>query len=636
MKKWLILSLLAMISLANFAQYDPARVNKKAVKIYEEAVGLLMDEKLTEALPLLQKAVELDKNYADAWLSLAGVYGELKKYQLAVDNYYKARDIDSVYFREYQLPCSINLAGLGRFADALTAINAFLANPRLNERSRKSGMFRKKTYEFAVYYPLKHPNNNYVFAPRNLGDSINTVELEYFPSLTLDAGTLVFTRRLGGRNEDFFQSNASGKGWSTALPLKGNINTPLNEGAQHISQDGQWLIFTGCDFPNGAGSCDLFISYPTRQGWTAPLNLGRNINTEFWESQPCLSPDKRELYFTSRRPDSYGGSDIYVSRLQANGSWGPAQNMGPGINSIGDESSPFIHADNQTLYFMSNGHQGYGGDDLFLVRRMADGSWTAPENLGYPINTIENENNLVITADGKTAYYASDRSDTRGGLDIYTFELRTDLRPIQTLWVRGKVYDAKTKNGLPSAVELTDLNSRIIISKVQTDESGNYLITLPVGKDYAFNVNRKGYLLFSDNFLLSKSHPDSTYKKDIPLQPIEVNASVILKNVFFDTKKFDLKPESLVELDQVVQLLKDNPGVKIRINGHTDNVGKAKDNLLLSDTRAKVVMRYIWSKGIDPARLTFKGFGATLPIGDNKTEAGRAMNRRTEMLVTGK
>jgi outer membrane protein OmpA-like peptidoglycan-associated protein len=218
-------------------------------------------------------------------------------------------------------------------------------------------------------------------------------------------------------------------------------------------------------------------------------------------------------------------------------------------------------------------------------------------------------------------------------LDIYTFELRNDIRPARTLWVKGKVFDKKTGKGLPSSVELTDLSSKNVLSKVQTDETGNYLITLPVGKDYAFNVNRKGYLIFSENYSLSQKTSDSTYHVDIPLQPLEANATVVLKNIFYDLNKYDLKPESQVELDKLVQLMKDNPMLAVQINGHTDNIGKSADNLVLSQNRAKAVVSYLTTKGIDPKRLSFNGWGDGQPVADNKTETGRAQNRRTELKV---
>lgn len=628
----------ALLFSANFVfgQYNPDKVNKKAVESYNKALEKAQDGKYNEAIESLKEAIQRDAGYVDAYLSLAGVYGQLKNYEQSIIYYEKGFVLDTNYTSSYRLPYSINLAGMGKFNEALTAVNSMLARTDVHENSRKAGEYRKKTYEFAVDYARKHADDHYVFSPVNLGDGINSMESEYFPCLPVDGGEMIFTRRLNNFNEDFFGSIKSANGWGKALHLTGSINTPQNEGAQNISQDGKWLVFTACNRENGYGSCDLYISYLTDKGWSSALNLGDRINTDQWESQPCLSPDKRSLYFASRRPGGYGGSDLYVSQLQANGKWSEPENMGPQVNTSGDESSPFIHADNQSFYFTSSGLPGYGEEDIFIMRRNAEGKWDKPENLGYPINTISHEGTLFIAADGKTAYYASDRSDSRGGLDIYSFELRPDIRPNKTLWIQGTVFDQKTKAGIPSAVELIDLASHQTLSRVQTDETGHYLITLPVGKDYAFNVNRRGYLFYSDNYSLKDKSPDSTYEKNIPLQPIEVNAAVVLRNIFFDFNKFDLRPESQVELDRLVQLLKDNPGVKIQLEGHTDNVGTAADNLKLSANRAKSVVNYLVSKGIAASRLTSKGFGATRPIADNKTEEGRGRNRRTELKVIGK
>jgi outer membrane protein OmpA-like peptidoglycan-associated protein len=630
----IICSFLLLLSFAAAkAQYDPEKVNKKAVQFYNLSQQQGGDDKFLEGIESLKKAVAIDSRYEDAYLSMAGMYSELKNYQAAVDNYKIAKSIDSAYFIDYNLSYSINLAGLGKFEEALAAVNVFKSIPNLNESSLRSATYRSKTYQFAIDYANKKNLSGYKFEPQNMGDSINTVVSEYFPTISLDGQHLVFTRRVNGINEDFYQSDRRGNGWTKARPLAGNINSDNNEGALNISQDGQWLIFTGCNFQNGFGSCDLFISYLTTDGWSAPENLGPNFNSEFWESAPSLSPDKRDLYFTSNRPGGYGGNDIYVCHRLENGHWSPPQNLGPTINTAGDESAPFIHADNNSLYFTSNGLPGYGGDDLFVVRKTATGEWGIPENLGYPINTIENEGSLVVAADGKTAYYASDRADSRGQLDLYAFELRSDLRPAKTIWVKGRVFDKKTGKGLPSSVELGDLSNKRIVSKLQTDETGNYLTTLPVGRDYAFNVNRKGYLFFSENFMLTNPSSDSVYQMDIPLQPIEANASVVLKNIFFEVNQFDLKPASQIELDDVVKLLKENPLVFIQISGYTDNVGKPADNLLLSENRAKSVVNYLRSKGIDPKRLSYKGFGETEPVSPNTTEAGRAQNRRTALKV---
>lgn len=618
------------------AQVDITKIDKKAVTLYEQALVLIDAGKYRDALVVLQQAINRDDQYIDAYLSMAGIYGQLKDYKQSAATYEKAMALDPAYTADYALPYAINLAGGGDFEKAMQVVNTLLKKPNLHPTTKKAAEYRQKTFQFAVDYAKTKGNQAYVFSPQNLGDAINSPESEYFPSMPIDGKLLVFTRRLNNFNEDFFAAEKNGSSWDKSIRLPGQINTPQNEGAQNISQDGNWLVFTGCNRPDGQGSCDIYISYKTPEGWSPAFNLGGRVNSDQWESQPCLSPDKRDLYFASRRHGGLGGSDIYVSHLLPSGKWGEPENLGPGINTPGDESTPFIHADNQTLFFASNGLPGYGGEDLFVVRKGSDGTWGKPENLGYPINTIDHEGSLFIAADGKAAYYASDRSDSKGGLDIYSFELREDVRPAKTLWVKGKVYDNKTSNGLPSSVELIDLASKQTISKVQTDETGNYLITLPVGKDYAFNVARKGYLFFSDNYSLKNKSADSTYQKDIPLQPIEVEAGIVLRNLFFETAKYDIQPESEVELDKVAEFLQENPTVKIQLEGHTDNVGVAADNQKLSSARAYSVVNYLVRKGIKGTRLVAKGFGATKPVADNKTEEGRAQNRRTELRILEK
>lgn len=633
MKPFVLLSVFYVALQAQAQQYNPEKIAPKIARIYSQGLAQAQDGNIPAGIALMHEAIAKDNRFMDAWLSLAGMHGELGRYDSAVYYYEKARPIDSIYFRDYSLPYSIDLAGIGEFEKALQAVASFTAIPNLSESSLKSAAYRARCYQFAIDYKKSHPDSGYVFNPVNLGDSINSPVSEYFPAFTIDSKRLIFTRRVRGINEDFFETVRNNQQWSLAQPLAGNINTNANEGAQNISQDGQWLIFTGCNFPEGYGSCDLYISYLTPDGWSAPENMGNRINTDQWETAPSLSPDKQDLYFTSKRFGGYGGSDIYVSHRRPNGQWSEPENLGPEINTIGDESCPFIHADNQTLYFTSSGLPGYGGDDLFVTHKLADGKWSTPLNLGYPINTIDNEGSMVVTADGTTAYYASNRSDSRGGLDLYSFELRKDIRPIKTLWVEGRVYDKKTGKGLPSAVLLTDLATKEVISKVQTDETGHYLTTLPTGHDYAFNVNRRGYLFSSDHFLLKEKTADSVYHTDIALQPVEANASIVLNNIFFDVNKFELKTESQVDLDQVISFLKENPAVIIQISGHTDNSGKAADNLTLSANRAKSVVNYLLAHGIAPARLKYQGYGDKVPVAPNTTEQGKAQNRRTELKI---
>jgi len=635
MKKYLYILFFTVCQLLiadrSFSQVsDPAKTNPKAAKLYNQGIEAAADNKYDNAIAYFLQAIYLDTNYVDAYLSLAGVYGQTKKNDLAVDYYEKAIKKDSAA-KLFKLPLANNLAGMGNFHRALEVVNEYLSNPKLGEASRKAGEYRKRTFEFAIAQEKKNGSRHLEL--KNLGDKINTPVSEYFPSLSIDGKELFFTRKVRGYDEDFFSAKKGNTDWNNSAPLGGNVNTDENEGAQMISQDGEWLVFAASNRRDGWGGFDIYISYLTPKGWSEAINLGGKINTEQWESQPCLSPDKRDLYFASKRRGGYGGSDVYVSHLQMDGTWSTPENLGPAINTSADEQCPFIHADNQTLFFTSNGLLGYGGTDLFYSRKGPKNDWSIPENLGYPINTVHDEGTLFIAANAKTAYYASDRTDSKGGMDIYSFELPENIRPNRTLWVKGKVFDKRTTKGLPSSVELIDLSTKQLISQVQTDERGNYLITLPVGKDYAFNVNRKGYLFYSDNFFLSDRSIDSIYEKDIALQPIEANASIILKNVFYDVNKFDLKPESEAELDLLVKLLNENPALKIQIGGHTDNVGKPADNLTLSNNRAKAVVTFLVAKGIAATRLSSKGFGETQPIDDNKTEEGRAKNRRTEMKV---
>lgn len=614
--------------------YDPEKINKKAGTLYGQAIEEAQNRDFIASIKHLNEALALEPKFVDVFLTRSNVYAELKDYAASVADFETAMRMDSVYSKTYLLPYSISLAGTGKFQQALNAANEFLANPSLNQQSIKAGNYRKSVYTFAVEYEKKHPSTGYVFAPVNMGNNINTKDLEYFPSLTIDGTKMIFNRRIAG-DEDFYESNLIDGKWGKAAPLGGKVNTNLNEGAQNISQDGQLLIFTGCNYPEGEGSCDLYFSVRTNNGWSEPQNLGPVLNTDFWESSPSLSPDKRDLYFSSSRAGGFGGRDIWVTHRLPTGKWSRPENLGEAVNTSGDEGCPFMHADNETLYFNSNGHPGYGMTDLFFSKKVNDSSWVVAQNLGYPINTIDDQGSLIVSADGKTAYYASDGADSKGGLDIYSFQLREDIRPLKTLWVNGKVFDKKTNAGLPSAIELTDIKNGNLISKIQTDEDGNYLVTLPVGKDYAFNVNRKGYLFYSDNFSLQKNNTDSAFVVNIPLQPIEKGATIILKNIFFETGKFDLKNESKSELDKLVILLQENPNLKIQIDGHTDNVGQEKDNLLLSANRAKAVIGYLISKSINIQRLTYKGFGSAKPVADNTTEQGKALNRRTELSITG-
>lgn len=633
MRFWSFIIIIILFNQSAFAQYDPNKVNKKAANLYEQAMVKLEKEGIQSSISTLQQAIKQDANFMDAYLSIAGLYLELKEYKNALDYYQTAQKIDPVYFHEYRVPHSISLAGLGRFEEALASIDS-LQNfgPKTSSLQRQAQQ-KRKNYEFAVTQ-LQFQDFFTHHELKALSDKVNSAFPEYYPSITIDGSELVFTRLVNNYQEDFYVSKKLNGEWQEAIPLPGKINTPNNEGASNISQDGEWLIFTGCNFRNGYGSCDLYISFRENGEWTSPYNLGQDINTEFWESAPSLSPDKKHLYFTSNRPGGYGGSDIYVSTFDGK-KFGKPVNLGPTVNTSGDEGSPFIHADNQTLFFTSNGHIGYGGDDIFYVRKEGGDikKWSNAKNLGYPINTIENEGSLFIEADGKTAYYASTRAEGRGSLDLYSFTLPEHIQPKKTYWVKGQVYDSVTKKGVSATVQLYELSTKQLVNEYTTDGTGQYLMTLPAGKEYAFSVKQKGYLFYSDNYSLTDTITTVEHIKNIPLQPIQVNATIHLKNIFFETNQFELLPTSFVELENLYQLLSENNNLKVEISGHTDNVGSQTSNQILSEKRAQSVVNYLLSKGISKERLIYKGYGETAPIASNETAEGRALNRRTSVKI---
>ena len=609
---------------AQVITYDNAK--KKAQKSFDDAQMAIREYRMLDAVDLLKDAVRQEPGFTDAYGQMVITYVELKKYKEAITNFETLKSLDSPSIRPALLAYSKAVAGEGRFADALSAVTLYSQTGKI--RSEKAEALIK-TYTFAAKAAAKPVP----FKPRNLGDSVNSKDPEYFPSLTIDGRTLVFTRRVNSKNEDFYVSEKDDSlGWMPAYSIGAPVNSANNEGAQNVSLDGNMLVFTGCDFPGGRGSCDIYFTIRTEEGlWVDPMNLGSPINTRAWESQPSLSADKQTLYFARETQDA--GSDIFMSKMQPNGKWGYPERLDSNINTRGREATPFIHPDNQTLYFSSNGHPGFGDMDIFISRRQPDGSWGPAVNLGYPINTADEDASLVVAADGKTAYFASDRSDSRGQLDLYSFELYPEVRPLKTLYVSGFVYDAKTQKRLIANIETYDLATGQVAATIRTDKVGNFMAPLPTGKDYAFSVNRKGYLFYSDNFSLKNVSPDSSFYREIPLQPLDTSAVLVLHNIFFETRQFTLKTGSELELNRLVALLRENPTVTIEISGHTDNIGNTKDNVLLSERRAQAVVKYLVDKGIPAERLQAKGYGETKPVADNMSAAGRAENRRTELKI---
>lgn len=649
MKKFILPFVFSLFIIACKAQLAPGEyttTNKKAISAFEKALEYYNNRNDEKALEELKKAIEKDPMFIEPHLLTAQIYTDGGKLQEAITEYIKALEINPKFDKKtYYLLANIEMT-LGKYADAKKDYEDFLKNKNLHPDSKETAERQLANCNFAIE-AMKNP---VPFEPKSMGEAINSSLDEYFPAITADDQTFLYTRNNRTEQiplqEDFLVSKKVNGAWTPSVMLGNGINTQGNEGAPSISADGQILFFIACaemdgtygETRKGFGSCDIFYSQKVGNNWARPYNMGPVVNSKNWETQPCFSADGQTLYFVSNRPGGVGASDIWFTTLQADGSWGSPVNLGKKVNTPGKEESVYIHPDGKTLYFSSNGHVGMGKLDIYVVRKDAAGEWGTPVNLGYPINTYGDENSLLVNGGGNIAYFASNRAGGMGGLDLYQFELPKEARPETITYVKGKVYDAKTKQPLGAHFELIELETakQVIVSDANSG-NGEFLVTLPIERNYALNVSQSGYLFYSENFslkgLVDKSKP---FLMDVPMVSIDTGSVVELKNVFFETAKFDLKPESKVELDKLVSFLTFNKTLRIQLSGHTDNVGDKKSNQLLSQNRAKAVYDYLAAHGIDAKRLTFVGYGDTRPKVPNDSDANRAINRRTEFKVVGK
>ena len=655
----LILSFL-FVTFFVHAQEQYSTNSKKAAKLFEQGLKQYRLSDYDPALKNINEAIEKDDEFVEAYIIKGQIYEELEKYNPAIDAYKKAVDVDPEFFPNVIYSIGLLHFKMGEYKKAKTQFEKFLnydkGDPILQEKTN----MRIEACQFAI----KQKKNPVEFQPKNLGDSVNSRYNEYWPSISADGRTLVITRliprkdlhevearlqnmpeekrklieaRISKEQEDFFVSYRADSAWSQAQNMGDPLNTKFNEGAQTLSADGETMYFSACNKDDSKGGCDIYMAEKKNGSWSEPQNIGSPVNTDRWESQPSISPDGQTLYFVSNRKGTKGHKDLWKSVKDANGVWQEPENLGDSINTPFEEMAPFIHMDNQTLYFASQGWPGMGNQDLFMSERKGDTAWSTPKNLGYPINTHKNEFGMIVSSSGLKAYYASDRQKNRQK-DIYVFDLPQEVRPVASSYMKGNVFDSETKAPLKAKFELISLKTgRTIMNSYSNPETGSFLVCIPSNNNYVLNVSRKGYLFYSDNFKLEGIHKASEpYLKDIPLHPIKAGEKMILRNVFYETDSYKLKSESKVELNKVYNLLTDNPDLKIEISGHTDSVGTDSYNKELSNNRARSVYNYLVEKGIRAGRLEFKGYGEKQPIAPNETEEGRAKNRRTEIKVLKK
>lgn len=640
MVRFAFLLFAALTSVAAVAQTTPAlsTKSKKAIELYTVADNFRVRGEYAKAIDLLNQAIARDGKFTEAYLRLGLTYFSMKQYANAIRQYEKGLALTDDINKQKAFWFAMGEPYLlsGEYRKAMDVLGSFIGHERTNKQRIDRANMLYKSAEFALSnHALR---NDYSSQP--LSDSVNEFELQYFPVLTADQSQLIFTRRISNDPNDdenlvVSRKNASGR-WMRASSISKNINTRLNEGTCSISADGRKLILTTCTGRDGIGSCDLYESIKVGDDWSEPRNLGRNVNSSAWESQPSLSADGRTLYFVSDRRAGLGLRDIWVSTLGPDGNWTKAVNAGPQINSPYDEISPFIHANNRTLFFATNGRPGFGGYDIFYCDRDSAG-WSTPRNLGPPINDNGEQFSLFITADGRKGYYSHEETLESGHSRSKIYEVfipsQSQVR-FRSNYVKGIIRDKLSRTPLQARIELVNIKTSEVVSLVSSDSvTGDYLMVLTQGDEYALYVTKAGYLFKSLNFNYSEVTDFEPITIDMELEKVTAGSVSVLSNIFFDVDKYALKEKSAPELLKVVRLMKDNPRIKVEIGGHTDNSGAASHNRELSENRARSVYEFLVANGIERARLVPKGYGPDRPIAPNDTEQGRQQNRRIEFRI---
>ncbi|MBX2943849.1 MAG: OmpA family protein [Cyclobacteriaceae bacterium] len=625
----------AVFTLAN-AQGSLSTKSKKAIALYVEADNYRVRGQFSQAVSLLQQAIEKDKNFVEAYYRLGITFKSMRDFDRSNLSFEKGLSLtqNSKIQKGFFMELGDNYLRLGDYQKSLNYLNHFLEAETMNKQNIVLAELWKRNAE----YGLRNKKVQSQFQPRPLGDTINRFGLQYFPVLTADEQELIFTRRMGpgpDDDEDLVVSRKDKDGkWTEPVSISKNINSKFNEGTCTISADGRILIFTSCIGRRGYGNCDLFYSRKVGEEWSIPINMGPEINSSAWESQPSLSADGRVLYFISDRRGGIGGRDIYVSRKTDEGKWSQAEVMPQPINTPFDEISPFIHVNGRTLFYATNGKPGFGGFDIFKAE-MTDGKWGTPVNFGSPVNDHEDQFSLFISADGTRGYYSHEDGTRENSARLYEMTIPKELQiAYRSNFVKGVVKDKKLGLPLQSHIELFDLKKNELISVVESDSvSGQYLMVLTTGSDYALYVTARDYLFQSLNFNYEDNPNPEPVIIDILLDKANAGATAVLNNIFFDFDKFELKEKSITELNKVIRFLNDNPSIHVEIGGHTDSDGSASYNKQLSLKRAQSVVSYLAEKGINKARLSERGYGADHPLRSNDSDENKQANRRIEFKI---
>ncbi len=636
------LLILLFCSVAVYSQADPVSIDqldKKSRKKYEKALNCLSkaEPEKAKGITKIEEVVQKYPNFTKGLEKLSGYYLDTEQADKAIPHLEALLESSTEPDPRAAVSLSYPYEQKREFDKAISAIELALANPNLTKKQKKKV---QKRYEELVFRKEAYANP-VDFEPVKFTNAVNTDNGEYHPVFTADGNLMIYVKVKEGRQlqEDLYYSELTRDSFEIGQPIS---ELEGSEGAFTLSQDGRILIFTACDRRNSLGGCDLYISFKKGKGWTAGKNMGESINSRFWDSAPSLSSDGRTLYFASKRKGGQGGSDIWMAKLNKMNKWDHPINLGPLVNTEMNEEAPYLHPDNQSLYFISNGHVGMGSYDVFLSK-LENGEWTAAENLGYPINTEKREGGLFVDLTGSKAYYSSNM-DQKGSGDIFSFELPQKYKPGIVTYLSVEVRDASTKGLVVSKVELEDLSGKNS-ARISSDVNGKIITTISPG-EYAMSVSKDGYLFHSENIVLDKGRTltdpfiyvvylQPIVKDPVVTEEIKVVESkpVVLNNIFFETGSAFLMPRSDGEIFKLAELLQQNADLNIKIIGHTDNVGNDVDNKKLSEERAKTVYERLIAAKISKNRLAYEGMGETVPLADNDTDEGRRKNRRTEFVI---
>ena len=565
------------------------------------------------------------------------------KYSEAIAYYDEALDIkelSSIYLKK-----SIANKYLFQWEESIAQWENYLSVARVSKERREGAELELENLRFAKQQHEEYVASDFDYNIQKL--SFSTEELEYFPTITGGDEHLIYTHRYisGSKptDENLFEAALDGIS-KFGFPLEGNLNSRLNEGAACISPDGQFMVLTVCDRPDGAGSCDLYYSHwNPNYGWEIPKPLPGAINTGRWESQPSLGPDGRTIYFVRASNSMEADRDIFVSTKDKEGNWSKGQKLPSNINGSDRESCPFMHFDGKTLYFLSERSPSLGASDFFMSTRINDSTWSDPINLGFPFNSFGEEFSLVIDKSGQFGYLASDRGeaivpsyDGLSALDLYRFDLPKHLQPEIRDNYDLVVVDSLTLRSIGDAsVQLFNVDGVQFFSGTSAKNTGRVRL-MTDGGEVRLSVYHKGYLPYSGvisqlDYIARPLHGNNV--ATIKLIPIAAGKAFALRNILFELDQSTLLPESEKELTALLRMLEDNLDLNATIIGHTDNQGGRAYNQRLSEARAAAVLSWLVEHGIQPTRLTSEGRGMDKPVASNDTDAGRALNRRTEVLL---